>query len=189
MRRMRRKIEGEKADGDAWRCGRWRWLRKRGLTGGSAVCVGLRSGAVRPGACAPRLASLPGTGRPSQPLRPLPLLSLPASVLRAGQMRGRQQNYGALGAFPHRRPGTSRRLRSGALRGCSGDRPPCGHGCGRWGGRPTEHVESLCVCEGDIPAAQRPAYSGLACALLARGGTKAGQRVPARLPEARSGET
>ena len=147
------------------------------------------AGRFTPGAGALRLSSHPGAGRPTQPPGPFPLLSLPAPVLRAGQVRGRQQNHGALGALLHRRPRTSRRLDSGALRGCSGDRPPCGHGCGRWGGRPAEHVESLCGCEGAVPAAQSPAHSGLACAFLARGGTNAGQRVPARLPEVRSGET
>jgi len=135
-----------------------------------------------------RLSSHPGAGGPTQPLCPLPLLSLPAPVVRSVRVRGRQENHGALGAFPHRGPRTSRRPHSGALRGCSSDRPPCGHGCGRWGGRPTEHVESLCVCEGAIPAVQSPAHSGLACALLARGGTNAGQRVPTRRPEVRSGE-
>jgi hypothetical protein len=135
------------------------------------------------------LASHPGAGGPTQPLGPLPLLSLPAPVVSSCQVRGPKQNHGALGAFLYRRPRTSRRLHSGALRSCSGDRPPCGHGCGPCGRRPTERVESLCVCEGAIPAAQSPAYSGLACALLARGGTNAGQRVPAPLPEVRSGET
>ncbi len=104
-------------------------------------------------------------------------------------MRGRQQNHRALGAFLYRRPRTSRRLHSSALRGCSAYRPPPGHGRERRGGRPMEHVESLCGCVGAVPAAQRPALSGLAYAFLARGGTNAGRRVPVRLPEVRSGET
>jgi hypothetical protein len=138
---------------------------------------------------APRLARHSRTKRPSQPLRPLAPLPLPALVLRAGQVRRRHQKRAALGAVLHRRPGTSRCLDSSALRGCSGDLPPCASGRGRWGGRPTEHVESLCGCEGAVPAAQSPAHRGLACAFLARGGTNAGQRVPTRLPEGGSGET
>jgi len=153
------------------------------------VCEGLRNGAVHPGAGASRLSSHPGTGSPSQPLGPLPLLSLPAPVVRAGQVRRREQHHGTLGTFLNRRPRTARRLHSSALRGCSGDLPPCGSGRGRRGGRPTEHVEPFCGCEGAVPAAQSPAHSGLVCAFLARGGTNAGQRVPARLPEVRSGET
>jgi len=154
---------------------------------GRGVC-GFGAGLFTP-AGASRLSSHPGVGGPTQPLGPLPLLSLPAPVLRAGQVRGRQQNHRALGAFLHRRPRTARRLRSSALLGCSGDLAPCGNGRGRWGGRPTEHVESLCGCEGAVPAAQSPAHSGLAGAFLARGGTNARRRVPARLPEVRSGET
>ena len=157
--------------------------------------LGTIRGAFRPGpsTLAPTLsaglASHPGTGRPPQPLGPLPLLSLPTPVVRSGQVRGRQQNHGAVGAFLHRRPRTSRGLGSSTLRGCSGDPPPRGHDRGRCGGRPTEHVEFLCGCEGAVPAAQSPAHSGLACAFLARGGTNAGQWVPARLPEVRSRET
>jgi hypothetical protein len=156
---------------------------------GSAGWLGVSERGCSPRAGALRLSSHPGAGGPTQPPRPLPLLSLPAPVLRAGQMRRRQQNRAALGAFLHRRPRTSRRLHSSALRGCSGDLPPRGGGRGRWGGRPTEHMESLGGCEGDVPAAESPAHSGLACAFLARGDTNAGQRVPARLPEVRSGET
>ena len=47
----------------------------------------------------------------------------------------------------------------------------------------------LCVCEGAIPAAQRPTYSGLAWRSSRAGGANVGQRVPARLPEVGSGET
>jgi hypothetical protein len=57
------------------------------------------------------------------------------------------------------------------------------------GRRPTEHVDSLCGCEGTVPAAQSPAHSGLACAFLARTVTNVGKRVPACLPEVRTGET
>ena len=175
--------------GGAWRCG-WGSFGCGGVASvASAAGCGFGASLFASGARALRLSSHPGAAGPTQPLGTLPLLALPAPVLRAGQVPGRQQNHGALGAFPHRRPRTSRRLRSGALRGCSGDRPPCGHGRGRCCGRPTEHMESLCVCEGAVPAAQSPAYSGLACALLARGGRNAGQRVPVRLPEVRSGET
>ena len=183
------KMQGGKAAGGAWRCGSGRWLRRRGPGSRLGGCVVSERVCSPPGAGALRLSSHPGARGPTQPLGPLPLLSLPASVVRSDQIRGRQQNHGALGAFPHRRPRTSRRLHSGALGGCSGDRPPCGHGCGRWGGRPTEHVESLCICEGAIPVAQCPAHSGLASAFLARGGTNAGRRVPARLREVCSGET
>ena len=56
-------------------------------------------------------------------------------------------------------------------------------------GAPRSTWSSLCAGEGAVPAAQSPAHSGLACAFLARGGTNAGRRVPARLPEVRSGET
>ena len=172
--------------GGAWRCG-WGSFGCGGVASvASAAGCGFGASLFASGARALRLSSHPGAAGPTQPLGTLPLLALPAPVLRAGQVPGRQQNHGALGAFPHRRPRTSRRLRSGALRGCSGDRPPCGHGRGRCCGRPTEHMESLCVCEGAVPAAQSPAYSGLACALLARSGTNAGQRVPAPLPEVRT---
>jgi hypothetical protein len=150
---------------------------------------GLGAGPFAPGAGALRLLSRPGARGPTQPFGALPLLSLPAPVVRSGQVRGRQQNYGALGACLHRHPRTSRSLHSCALRCCSANLTPCGNGRGRWGGRPTEHAESLCGCEGDVPAAQSPAHGALACAFLARGRTNAGQRVPARLPKVRAGET
>ena len=164
-------------------------MRRCGLAELARGVCGFGAGLFTPGAAALRLSSHPGAGGPTQSPGPLPLLSLPAPVVRSGQVRGRQQNQGAFGAFLHRRPRPSRRLRSSAVRGCSCDPPPCGNGRGRWGGRPTEHVESLCGCEGAVPVAQSPAHGALACAFLARGRTNAGQRVPARLPKVRAGET
>jgi hypothetical protein len=184
----------------AERCGEGRRMQARDDVDDGAGCGGVAWGNWIGGVCgvselglftpgaASRLASHPGIGRPAQPLGTLPLHSLPAPVVRAGQVRRCQQNRAALCASLHPRPRTSRRLHSSALRGGSGDLPPRGSGRGRWGGCPTEHVESLSGCQGAVPAAQSPAHRGLARAFLARGGTNAGQRVPARLPEVRSGE-
>lgn len=136
------------------------WMRALAAEAWLGQCLGgvcgFGASLLTPGAGALRLSIHPGAGGPTQPLGPLPLLALPAPVLRAGQMRGRQQNHGALGAFPHRRPRTSRRLHSGALRGCSGDRPPCGHGCGRRGGRPTEHLEFSLRLRRRYPSGAKP---------------------------------
>ena len=189
MRWMRRKgggREGGRVRGAMWMRAR---ARRCGLGELARGVCGCGAGLFTPGAGALRLSSHPGAGGPTQSPGPLPLLSLPAPVVHSGQVRGRQQNQGALGAFLHRRPRTSRGLRSSALRCCSGDLPPRSHGCGRWGGRPAEYMKSLCGCEGAVPVAQCPAHSGLACAFLARGGTNAGRRVPARLPQVCSGET
>jgi hypothetical protein len=54
------------------------------------VCVVSERACSPPAPSRRYLASHPGTGRPAHPPRPLPLLSLPAPVVRAGQVRPRQ---------------------------------------------------------------------------------------------------
>jgi hypothetical protein len=67
-----------------------------------------------------------------------------------GSGAGESAEHTALRAFLHHRPRTARCPPASALRGRTGDLPPGGSGCGRRGGRPIEHVDSLRGCESDI---------------------------------------